>query len=61
VAKAIASERALAVLKDDDSDYSLSRLCDCGKAMDVDIPNGIAKDAVGRGDIDPAEETTMEG
>jgi hypothetical protein len=36
VAKALASERALVILRDDTSENALSRLCDCGKPMVVD-------------------------
>lgn len=36
LAKGLAAERARFVLGDPDSEYSLSKLCDCGKKMAVD-------------------------
>lgn len=48
VAKFAASERAWAVLRDPDADKSLSQLCDCGKAMEVDVTRTV--------EIDPAAE-----
>lgn len=39
VAKALASEGALKVLKNPDAEKSLSRICDCARAMNVDSNN----------------------
>jgi len=36
LAKGLAAERARTVLEDPNSEHCLSRLCDCGKKMDVD-------------------------
>jgi endoribonuclease Dicer len=45
LAKGLAAERARNVLEDPNSEYCLSRLCDCGKKMDIDASASAAVDA----------------
>ena len=46
LAKGLAAERARTVLEDPNSEHCLSRLCDCGKKMDIDVT------AAARSDVD---------
>jgi len=44
LAKGLAAERARTVLEDPNSEHCLSRLCDCGKKMDVDATAAVGSD-----------------
>jgi endoribonuclease Dicer len=44
LAKGLAAERARAILEDRNSEHCLSRLCDCGKKMNVDTNKTAAVD-----------------
>jgi len=45
VARFVASERALTILRDATSEKALSRLCVCGRAIDVDTAGDVGEAA----------------
>ncbi|KAF8881944.1 hypothetical protein CPB84DRAFT_1791372 [Gymnopilus junonius] len=59
VAKFVAAERALAILKDSESDKSLSCLCNCASVMDVvstaDVNKGFSKLSIDSAVGDPSD------
>lgn len=66
VAKYAAAERAMAMLRDGETDKSLAHLCDCGKHMEIDstgpalVEDGAKLDAVFDEELDAEEAAEVD-
>lgn len=60
VARFLAAERALVILKNPESEKCLSRICVCGREMEIDDDDMLAIDSLITGDEEAADPPDLE-